>query len=303
LRSQEFSATNGNHSKERELTERDTAILDSSIHHVETGEGDPIVFLHGNPTSSVLWRNVIPRFAGEGRAIAPDLIGMGRSGKPDIAYRFADHARYLDAWFDALALSRVTLVVHDWGSALGIDWARRHADRVAGVAMMEAILRDIPWNEFPSEIAGVFRSFRTSGVGEKLVLEDNVFIERILPGAILRKLRAEEMDAYRAPYPTAASRRPILAWPRQLPLGGEPPEIIAMLRENERWLSSSTTPKLLLRFDPGVLVTERVAEWCARTFRNLEVQRLGPGLHYVQEDHPEAIGDAARDWRRRVIRP
>jgi len=283
------------------MTERDVSVLDSSIHHVEAGEGDPIVFLHGNPTSSYLWRNVIPRLAGEGRSIAPDLIGMGRSGKPDVAYRFADHARYLDAWFDALALSRVTLVIHDWGSTLGIHWAKRHPDRVSGVAMMEAILRDIPWSEFPGELAEVFRGFRTPGIGEKLVLEENVFIERILPGAILRKLSADEMNAYRAPFPDAASRRPILAWPRELPLGGEPPEVMAVLRENERWLASSATPKLLLTFDPGVLITEKVAEWCRQTFRNLEVQKIGPGVHYVQEDHPEAIGDAVRDWRRRVI--
>jgi haloalkane dehalogenase len=147
----------------------------------------------------------------------------------------------------------------------------------------------------------VFRGFRTSGVGEKLVLEENVFIERILPGAILRKLSADEMNAYRQPFPDAASRRPILAWPRELPLGGEPPEIMALLRENERWLASSATPKLLLTFDPGVLITDKVAEWCRKTFRNLEVQKIGPGVHYVQEDHPEAIGDAVRDWRRRVI--
>jgi haloalkane dehalogenase len=170
------------------MTERDVRALDSSIHHVETGQGDPIVFLHGNPTSSYLWRNVIPRLAGEGRCLAPDLIGMGKSGKPDIAYRFDEHARYLDAWFDALALERVTLVIHDWGSALGIHWAKRHGERVRGIAMMEAILRSIPWEEFPKEIAELFRGFRTPGVGEQLVLEQNVFVERVLPGAILRNL-------------------------------------------------------------------------------------------------------------------
>src|SRR5262245_38504791 len=170
------------------MTARDVKALDSSIHYVETGEGDPLVFLHGNPTSSYLWRNVIPRLAGEGRCLAPDLIGMGKSGKPDVAYLFEDHARYLDAWFDALALERLTLIVHDWGSALGLDWAKRHSGRVRAVAMMEAILRSIPWEEFPKEIVELFRGFRTPGVGEQLVLEQNVFIERVLPGAILRKL-------------------------------------------------------------------------------------------------------------------
>jgi haloalkane dehalogenase len=280
------------------MTERDVRALDSSIHHVETGQGDPIVFLHGNPTSSYLWRNVIPRLVGEGRCLAPDLIGMGKSGKPDIAYRFDDHARYLDAWFDALALERVTLVIHDWGSALGIHWAKRHGERVRGIAMMEAILRSIPWEEFPKEIAELFRGFRTAGVGEQLVLEQNVFVERVLPGAILRKLTNAEMAAYRAPFPDAKSRRPVLAWPRQLPLGGEPAEIIAVLGENERWLATSDVPKLLLTFEPGVLITEPVARWCQTQFRNLTVRKIGPGAHFVQEDHPAEIGDAVKEWRR-----
>jgi haloalkane dehalogenase len=283
------------------MTERDVTALDSSIHHVETGQGDPIVFLHGNPTSSYLWRNVIPRLAGEGRCLAPDLIGMGRSGKPDIAYRFDDHARYLDAWFDALALERVTLVIHDWGSALGIHWAKRHGGRVRGIAMMEAILRSIPWEEFPKEIAELFRGFRTPGVGEQLVLEQNVFVERVLPGAIVRKLTDAEMAAYRAPFPDAKSRRPVLAWPRQLPLGGEPAEIIAVLGENERWLATSDVPKLLLTFEPGVLITEPVARWCQARFRNLAIRKIGAGMHFVQEDHPAEIGDAVKEWRRRSV--
>ena len=283
------------------MTEHDVRALDSSIHHVETGQGDPIVFLHGNPTSSYLWRNVIPRLAGEGRCLAPDLIGMGKSGKPDIAYRFDDHARYLDGWFDALELERVTLVLHDWGSALGIDWAKRHAERVRGIAMMEAILRSIPWDEFPKELAELFRGFRTPGVGEQLVLEQNVFVERVLSGAILRKLSDADMAAYRAPFPDAKSRRPVLAWPRQLPLGGEPADIVAILGENERWLATSDVPKLLLTFEPGILITEAVARWCQERFRNLTARKIGPGLHFVQEDHPAEIGDAVKEWRRRSV--
>ena len=283
------------------MTEHDVRALDSSIHHVETGQGDPIVFLHGNPTSSYLWRNVMPRLAGEGRCLAPDLIGMGRSGKPDIAYRFDDHARYLDAWFDALELERVTLVLHDWGSALGIDWAKRHAERVRGIAMMEAILRSIPWEEFPKELDELFHGFRTPGVGEQLVLEQNVFVERVLPGAILRKLSDADMAAYRAPFPDAKSRRPVLAWPRQLPLGGEPADIVAILGENERWLATSDVPKLLLTFEPGILITEAVARWCQVRFRNLTARKIGPGLHFVQEDHPAEIGDAVKEWRRRSV--
>ena len=281
--------------------EHDIPVLDSTMHYVETGSGDPIVFLHGNPTSSYLWRNVIPPLAGEGRCLAPDLIGMGKSGKPDLAYHLLDHARYLDAWFDALDLRRVTLVVHDWGSALGIYWARRHPERVAGIAMMEAILRSIPWDEFPKEIAELFRGFRTPGAGEQLVLEQNVFVEQVFPGAILRRLTDAEMAAYRAPFPDAKSRRPVLAWPRQLPLGGEPADIIAVLGESERWLATSDVPKLLLTFEPGVLITEPVARWCETRFRNLTVRKIGPGTHFVQEDHPVEIGDAVKEWRRRSV--
>jgi haloalkane dehalogenase len=283
------------------MTEHDIKVLDSSIHYLEIGQGDPIVFLHGNPTSSYLWRNVTPRLAAEGLCLAPDLIGMGKSGKPRIEYRFADHARYLDAWFSALKLERVTLVIHDWGSALGIHWAKRHPNRVAGIAMMEPILRSIPWDEFPKELVEVFRGFRTPGVGENLVLEQNVFIERLLPGAILRKLSSEEMDAYRAPFPTPESRVPVLRWPRELPLGGEPADVVGIVKENERWLAESDTPKLLLTFEPGVLVTAPVADWCRKTFRNLDVRKIGPGVHFVQEDHPEAIGDAVKEWRRRSV--
>jgi len=283
------------------MTEHDLRLLDSTIHYVETGEGDPIVFLHGNPTSSYLWRNVIPPLAGEGRCLAPDLIGMGKSGKPDIGYHFLDHARYLDAWFDAMDLRRVTLVIHDWGSALGIYWARRHADRVAAIAMMEAIVEPIGWSEFPEPFVPLFQGFRTAGVGEKLVLEENRFIEQVLPGAIVRKLAAEEMEAYRAPFREPSSRKPMLAWPRQLPIGGEPKDIIAILEESNRWLGEHPAPKLLLTFDPGVLTTERNARWCQERMRNLEVKKIGPGLHYVQEDHPQAIAEAVRDWRQRTI--
>lgn len=283
------------------MEEHDARVVDSSIHYLETGSGDPIVFLHGNPTSSYLWRNVIPQLAGEGRCLAPDLIGMGKSGKPKIDYRFTDHARYLDAWFDTMNLDRVTLVIHDWGSALGIHWAKRHPQRVVGIAMMEAILRDIPWSEFPKELVELFRGFRTPGVGEQLVLEQNVFIEKVLPGAVLRKLSAEEMDAYRAPFPTPESRAPMLRWPRELPLGGEPRDIVDMLKENEHWLAESETPKLLLTFDPGVLITPAVTDWCRKTLRNLETKAIGPGIHWVQEDHPAAIGDAVKEWRRRVL--
>jgi haloalkane dehalogenase len=283
------------------MPEHDVTILDSTIHYRESGRGDPIVFLHGNPTSSYLWRNVIPRLESEGRCLAPDLIGMGKSGKPDIDYTLVDHARYLDAWFDALALDRVTLVVHDWGSALGFHWARRHADRVAGIAFMEAIVRPLAWSEWPESSRELFKAFRTAGVGEKLILEKNVFVERVLPGSILRKLGDEEMAAYRAPFPDPKSRKPIWRWPNQIPLDGEPKEVEEIAAAYALWLEKSDVPKLLLTFDPGVLIRADLVRWCREHLRNLDVKHVGAGSHFVQEDEPEAIGDAVREWRRRRI--
>jgi haloalkane dehalogenase len=283
------------------MSEHDLHVLDSTIHYRDSGAGDPIVFLHGNPTSSYLWRNIIPRLEGEGRCLAPDLIGMGRSGKPDIAYRFVDHARYLDAWFGALALSRVTLVLHDWGSALGFYWASRNAERVAAIAFMEAVVKPLTWSEWPEKAREVFRGFRTPGVGEKLIFERNVFIENVLPGSILRKLSAEEMDAYRAPFRDPKSRTPMWRWPNEIPLEGEPKDVVEIVAGYGRWLASSEVPKLLLAFEPGAILGPELVEYCRANFRNLEVRRLGAGSHFVQEDAPEAIGDAIREWRRRVL--
>lgn len=271
--------------------------LDTRMHTVETGHGAPIVFLHGNPTSSYLWRNIMPGLAKHGRCIAPDLVGMGKSGKPDCPYRFADHARYLDAWFDEMALGGVTLVIHDWGSALGIDWARRHPERVAGIAMMEPILRNYGWDEFPADLVPTFRAFRTPGEGERLILEQNLFVEQVLPGAILRELSQEEMDAYREPFPNPEDRRPTLQWPRELPIGGEPADLIGqVIQPNARYLAESPVPKLLLTFEPGILMDSGTVEWVRDTIANLEMHHVGPGLHFVQEDHPDAIADAIGDW-------
>ncbi len=280
------------------MSEHDLRILDSTMHYVEHGSGSPIVFLHGNPTSSYLWRNVIPRLEGEGRCLAPDLIGMGKSGKPAIDYRFVDHARYLDAWFDALDLRDVTLVIHDWGSALGFHWARRHADRVNGIAFMEAIVKPLTWDEWPPAAREVFRGFRTPGVGESLIFDKNTFIERVLPGSIVRKLTNEEMDAYRAPFLDPKTRTPMWRWPNQIPLDGEPAEVVEIVRAYDEWLAASDVPKLLLTFEPGAILRDDLAEWCWKTFRNLEIRKPGVGGHFVQEDQPEAIGDAVRDWRR-----
>jgi haloalkane dehalogenase len=278
------------------------SILDTEIAYVEAGAGagDPIVFLHGNPTSSYLWRNVIPHVAAQYRCLAPDLVGMGDSGKsPGGTYRFVDHARYLDAWFEALGLSRnVVLVVHDWGSALGFHWARRHPERMKGVAYMEAIVRPVTWQEWPEAARKVFRGMRSPG-GEEIILEKNVFVERILPASVIRGLTAEEMERYRTPYREAGeSRRPTLTWPREIPVDGEPADVVRIVQEYGDWLSKSPIPKLFINADPGSILVGAQREFCRRWPNQQEVTVRGS--HFVQEDSPDEIGRALAAFVRRT---
>ena len=271
---------------------RRVKVLDSEIAYVDTGQGDPIVFLHGNPTSSYLWRNIIPHVTGHGRCLAPDLIGMGESGKaPGGAYRLADHARYLDAWFDALGLTgNVTLVVHDWGSALGFHWAARHPERVKALAYMEAIVRAVTWAEWPDNARGIFQSMR-SPAGEAIILEKNVFVERILPGSVLRPLGEDEMQTYRRPWTTPGeSRRPMLTWPREIPVDGEPADVVAVVESYARWLATTTTPKLFINAEPGSILVGAQREFCRCWPNQREVTVRGS--HFVQEDSPAEIGRA-----------
>jgi haloalkane dehalogenase len=270
------------------------------MHYEEAGTGDPIVFLHGNPTSSFLWRNVIPELSSLGRCLAPDLIGFGRSGKPDIAYGFKDQVRYMNAWFDALRLERVTLVGHDWGGAIGFDWAARHPDRVRAIAFMETYPRPQTWDEWEPPVArDIFQAFR-SPAGEKMILDDNFFVETVLPGGTQRKLSGEEMAVYRAPFLERKARRPMLAFPRDLPMEGEPADVCARVEAYGEWLSASAdVPKLLLTFDPGGVVTKPVVDWCREHVAALEVEEIGPATHYVQEDHGPAIGRAIAAWMQR----
>jgi haloalkane dehalogenase len=233
--------------------------------------------------------------------LAPDLIGMGKSGKPDIAYRFVDHARYLDAWFDALALDDVVLVGHDWGGALALHWASRHADRLSGVVLMETILRPLRWSAFPPPTRAFFEELRTPGRGEPLVLEQNLFLERALPQTVMSGLAPADLDVYRAPYPTPASRRPLLEWPRQLPIDGQPEDVVTIVEDYDRWLASAPDlPKLLLTFDAGpgagALVGPEVIAWCREHLDNLEVVGCGPAGHHCPEDQPDAIAAAIRSW-------
>jgi len=267
------------------------AVLDSEMAFVDRGAGPPVVFLHGNPTSSYLWRNVVPHVEGLGRCLAPDLIGMGRSGRaPAGSYRFADHARYLDAWFAALGLRDVILVLHDWGSALGFDWARRHPDRVAGIAYLEAIVRPLAWDEWPESARKIFQAMR-SPAGDEMVLDKNVFVERILPASVLRGLIPAEMDVYRAPYQEPGeARRPMLTWPRQIPLDGDPSDVAEITRLYADWLSGSPVPKLFIDGDPGFILTGASRDFC-RTWPNQREARVR-GLHFLQEDSPHEIGEA-----------
>jgi haloalkane dehalogenase len=273
-------------------------VLGSTMSYQEAGAGAPMVFLHGNPTSSYLWRKVMP-LAGPGRLLAPDLIGMGDSGKPAIEYQLADHARYLDAWFDALRLDRAVLVGHDWGGVLAFDWAARHPGRAAGVAFLETIVRPLAWAEFPESAQPFFRSLRTPGAGEAMALEQNVFIEQALPATVLTGLAAEDLAAYRKPYPTPHSRRPLLAWARSLPLDGEPEDVVARVEAYDQWLASSPdVPKLLLTFDPGpgTMIGPELAGWCRRHIAALEVAACGPAGHHAPEDQPAAIAAAVAAW-------
>ena len=267
-------------------------VLDSEMAYVDTGAGDPIVFLHGNPTSSYLWRNIIPYVAGQRRCLAPDLVGMGDSGKSSSGtYRFVDHARYLDGWFDALGLTRnVVLVVHDWGSALGFHWARRHPDRVTGVAYMEAIVRPVTWQEWPETARKIFQAMRSPG-GEEMVLQKNVFVERILPASVIRGLNTEEMERYRAPYREAGeSRRPTLTWPREIPVDGEPADVAQIVREYGEWLAKSRVAKLFVNADPGSILVGPQRDFC-RSWPNQQEVTVR-GSHFIQEDSPDEIGRA-----------
>jgi len=275
---------------------RHVRTLDTEMAYVDTGSGAPVVFLHGNPTSSYLWRNVIPHVEPVGRCLAPDLVGMGDSGKaPSGSYRFNDHARYLDAWFDATGIDRdVTLVMHDWGSALGFHWAARHPDRVRGLVYMEAIVRPLTWEEWPEVARNVFQAMR-SPAGEEMVLQKNVFVERILPLSVLRGLGEDEMAIYRRPYrEPGESRRPTLTWPREIPIAGAPADVVAIVERYSRWLATSDVPKLFVNADPGTILTGAQREFCRRWPNQREITVRGS--HFIQEDSPAEIGGAVADF-------
>jgi haloalkane dehalogenase len=279
-------------------------VLDSSLAYREAGSpGDPVaLFLHGNPTSSYLWRKIMPLVAPVAHCLAPDLIGFGQSGKPDIEYRFADQVRYLDAFIAKAGISSAFVVAHDWGSALAFHLAARRPEFIRGLAFMEFIWPMPGWEDFHADGRETFQMFRTPGIGERMILEDNVFIEGVLPGAIIRKLTDEEMAVYRAPFPTPESRVPTWRFPNELPIAGKPADVYSIIEDAHLALSRSSYPKLLFVGDPGTLVSPAFAEGFAKKLKNCRVVHLGPGLHYLQEDHPEAIGKATAEWISDMIR-
>lgn len=275
-------------------------VRDSFMAWRETGPADAphILLLHGNPTSSLIWRDIVPHLAASGHCIAPDLIGFGGSGKPDIAYHFLDQVAYLDAFIEAKGIRSAYVVAQDWGTALAFHLAARRPDLIRGLAFMEFIRPLASWDDFHNNDVArqTFQAFRTPGVGERLVLEENLFVERILPGSIQRTLTDEEMQAYRRPFPTPESRRPVLAFPRLLPIAGEPADMCALLESAHAALRRSPYPKLLFCGDPGALVSPAFAAQFAAGLTDCDLVQLGSGLHYLQEDHPERIGRSIADW-------
>lgn len=282
-----------------ELPKQYATVHGKRMAYFEAGEGDPIVFLHGNPTSSYLWRNIIPHVQNLGRCIAPDMIGMGDSDKLENAgpesYRFVEHRQYLDALLEQLGVaSNVTLVIHDWGSALGFDWANRHRNAMKGVCYMEAIVRPVTWQEWPDAARPVFQGFRSEN-GEAMVLEKNVFVERVLPGSVIRKMSDEEMAVYRRPFAEPGEgRHPTLTWPRQIPISGEPADVVAIAQDYADWLAQSQMPKLFVNAEPGAILTGPQREFCRAWPNQTEV--TVKGSHFIQEDSPHEIGEALRSW-------
>jgi len=294
-------------SDEMKYDSRFVDVHGSRMHYVEGGDlanknAQVFLFLHGNPSSSYLWRNVMPHIEPLGRVIAVDLVGFGQSDKPDIGYTYQEHSKYVDGFIAALDLKDITLVIHDWGSVLGLDYARRNSDNVKAIAMMEAIVPPaFPAKDYSFMGAGeLFKNFRTPETGRKMLIDENMFIEGILLNAALtRTLSDKEKETYRKPFLDPADREPIYVWPNELPIGGVPARNVKVIEAVGRWLSESETPKLLLYVNPGAIVTPERANWMQKNYRNLEAVFVGYGIHYIQEDNPEAIGRNINLWYQR----
>lgn len=271
-------------------------VYGARMHYIDEGDGDPVLFLHGNPTSSYLWRNIIPYMTPLARCVAPDLMGMGKSDKPAIGYRFHDHARYVDGFIEQLGLTNITLVLHDWGSGLGFHYAARHAENIKAIAFMEALVKPVRWDDFPPDFKMGFRLMRTPWIGWFMISVANMFVTQILPQAVVRPLSEEEMAHYREPFQTIASRKPVRQWPCEIPIDGTPQDVQAAVSEYSRWLQDSKVSKLLFYGTPGALIDARGLAWCKEHLANLETVDIGRGIHFLQEDNPHLIGAELARW-------
>lgn len=298
------SATESNISPDYPYSPHYIEVFGSKMHYIDEGSGETILFLHGNPTWSYLWRNIIPHLTQMGRCIAPDLIGFGRSDKPDIEYRWFDHVKYLERFIEVMGLKNITLVLHDQGSGLGFHYAMRHENNVRGIAFFEAIVRPFPWNEFSTpEFRELFQVFRAGGVGSegwKMIVEQNFFIEKLLPQAAGRPLTEQEMNYYREPFRDTKSRIPIWLFPRETPIGGEPKDVWDAVSEYSKRLQQSKLPKFMLYAEPGALLTKENVDWCKQNISNLESVYLGQGAHFLQESSPHRIGREIAKWYSRL---
>lgn len=275
---------------------RKTVDINSSfMSYVDSGSGDVVMFLHGNPTSSFLWRNIIPLLDGSSRCIAPDLIGMGDSGKPEnCGYTFLEHYNYLSEFIEKVVPEeKITLVIHDWGSALGFHWAYNNPERIKGIVYMEALVRPISWEEWPESAKNIFNLLR-SDVGEELIFEKNIFVERILPNSVINGVSDSAMEIYRSPYSIKESRLPTLVWPREIPISGEPKHMVEVIGNYAEFMNESKLPKLFINAEPGSILTGAQREFCRQWPNQKEV--VVKGLHFVQEDSPQEIGVAISQW-------
>lgn len=275
-------------------------VLGSNIHYVDEGTGDPVLFLHGNPTSSYLWRNIIPYLSTKARCIAPDLIGMGKSDKPAINYRFSDHARYVEAFIEKLALQNITLVVHDWGSALGFHYASKHENNVKGMAFMEALVKPKEWSDFPTEIRPIFKLMRTPLLGWFMISVANLFVKKMLPNATAREYSDAELRFYASPFQSISSRKPVRQWPLEIPIAGKPEDVYQIMSQYSHWLTQTNIPKLLFHAQPGAVINSDTLHWCEQNFSNLETVSTGRGIHYLPEENPHLIGEYLAEWYQRL---
>jgi len=272
----------------------------SKMHYIDVGQGDPVLFLHGNPTSSYLWRNVIPHVQPHARCIAPDLIGMGKSDKPDIDYTFEDHYAYLEEFIEKMGLKNITLVIHDWGSGLGFHYANTHRDNIKGIVFMEAMYETLTWEKMPKGMDKLFKILRAPFLGWFMISVGNIFVKKMIPKMIVRTLSKEERAYYESPYPTVSSRKPVRVWPQEIPINGKPKRMYEIITAYNKWLTQSQIPKLCFYAHPGAIIREDGVEYIKNNLPNTKMVDVGEGIHYIQEDNPHLIGKEIADWYQKI---